>query len=327
MEQPFNLIEFFKTLWNWRKPILIVAGVAIVGSTVITDPHIMPPYYESKAIFYPLNPNMTSSGTLFSGGDNYLFGGSNDIDRILSIASSAPLELYIVNKFHLFQHYKIDSANESYPIYAVLNELEDNYRATKNDKGAIEIIVQDHDKILAAQIANEIVTKLDETNRDLLNENKKKILEIYKKKKIEKDQEVKNLTDTIFNLKQQFNLYTDIEDLASQIKSSRAERTAGYDAALEKVKVLEEKKKGAIRELNNNIVQFEQFEASINSDVSTLFILQKAFAAERKSKPVRWIIVLGSLLAAFVLCSLAILLIERFKFIKAAFNKNAELKS
>jgi capsular polysaccharide biosynthesis protein len=323
MNQSFNLLEFFKTLWNWRKPILIVCGIAIVGSVVITDPHIMPPYYESTAIFYPLNPNMTSSGTLFSGGDAYMFGGSGDIDRILSIASSAPLELYIVNKFHLFRHYKIDSAKEDYPIYAVLKEFEENYRATKNEKGAIEISVMDIDKNLAAEIANAVVNKLDETNRDLLNENKKKILAIYKKKKVEKEQEVKKLTDSIFNLKQKNNLYTDIEDLASQVRNSRNSGNSDYDAALENVKVLEEKKKGAIRELNNNIVQFEQFEASINSEVSTLFILQKAFAPEKKTKPVRWVIVLASLLICFMLSALAILLIERFNFIKAAF-KNAE---
>ena len=75
----------------------------------------------------------------------------------------------------------------------------------KNEKGAIEISVLDVDKNLAAEIANAVVNKLDETNRDLLNENKKKILAIYKKKKIEKEQEVKNLTDTIFDIKQRNN--------------------------------------------------------------------------------------------------------------------------
>ncbi|MFI5134251.1 MAG: hypothetical protein ACHQD9_00230 [Chitinophagales bacterium] len=319
MEQ-FNLIAFFKLIWKWRKPILIVTGVGIVGSVIITDPHIMPPYFESSSMFYPLNPQMTSSGSLFSGGDNYLFGGSSDVDRILSIAQSAPLELYIVNKFKLFQHYKIDSARQSYPIYTVLKELEDNYTAEKNDKGAVVITVADKDRFLAAQMANEIVNKIDQTNRDLLNENKKKVLDIYKTKLQEKEDEVKNLTDTIFTLKQEFNLYTDIEDLSTQVQSSKGSKGADYDAASERVKVLEEKKKGAIRELNNNIVQYEQYKASINTEVPTLFVLEKAFPAEKKSKPVRWLIVLGTALVSFVLAALAILLIERFKSFKEAFR-------
>src|SRR5690349_21286981 len=149
MEQ-FNLLAFFKILWKWRKSVLIICGIAIAGSIVITDPHILPPYYESKSIFYPLNPNMTSSGVLFSQSETSIFGGTADLDRVLSIAGSVPLELYIVNKFKLFQHYKIDSAHEQYPIYAVLHELEDNYQFIKNDKGAVEITVQDHDRFLAA---------------------------------------------------------------------------------------------------------------------------------------------------------------------------------
>ncbi len=321
MEQ-FNLLTFFKTIWKWRKPVLIVCGIAIVGSVVITDPHIMRPYFEANSSFYPLNPQMTSSGTLFSGGDNYLFGGSADVDRILSIAGSAPLELHIVKRFDLFKHYKIDSAHERYPIYSVLKELEDNYTYEKNDKGAVVIVIQDHDRFLAAQMVNEIVNKIDQTNRDLLNENKKKILAIYKNKLRDKEAEVKNLTDTIFNLKQQHNLYTDISDLPSQIKNSQGQRTAAYQAASERVKVLEEKKKGAIRELNNNIVEYEQYKASINTDVPTLFVLDKAFPPERKSKPIRWLIVMGSALVSFILCALAILLIERFTAIKEAI-KNA----
>ena len=319
MEQ-FNLMAFFKLIWKWRKPILIVTGVGIVGSIVITDPHIMPPYYESTSMFYPLNPNMTSSGTLFSSSDASLFGGTSDVDRILSIASSAPLELYIVNRFKLFQHYKIDSATQQYPIYSVLKELENNYTYEKNDKGAVVITVQDHDRFLAAQMSNEIVNKIDQTNRDLLNENKKKILNIYSSKLKAKDQEVKNLTDTIFQLKQEFNLYTDIEDLPSQVRTSQSATGSAYDAASERVKVLEEKKKGAIRELNNNIVQYEQYQASINTDVPTLFVLEKAFPAERKSKPVRWLVVLSTALISFVLAALAVILIERFKNFKEAFR-------
>lgn len=280
----------------------------------------MAPRYESVAAFYPLNPNITSSGTLFSGESEYLFGSSSDVDRILSIANSSPLKLYIIHKFGLFQHYEIDSSREKFPIFSILNEFEDNYTFEKNDKGAVVITVQDKDRFMASQIANEIVNKIDQTNRDLLNENKRKILIIYEKKLSDKETEVKSLTDTIFNLKHQFNLYTSIADLDEQVQKSRNVRGAEYDEASERVKVLEEKKKGAIRELNNSIVQFEQYKASINTDVPTLFILEKAYPAEKKSKPVRWLIVVGTALITFILSALAVLLIERFKAIKASFQ-------
>jgi capsular polysaccharide biosynthesis protein len=225
-----------------------------------------------------------------------------------------------VRKFDLFKHYKIDSAKERYPTDAVLQELHENYNFEKNDKGAIEITVQDQDPKLAADLANAIVSRIDETNKSLLDENKKRILSIYEIKLHEKQQELAKLSDSIFNLKHTYNLYSNIEDLSAQLKTMRSDAGGNYEAATEKVKFLEEQKKGAIRELNNNTVLYEQYRATINSNVPTVYILEKAFPAEKKSKPVRWLIVMGTVVVAFVLSALAVLLIERFKNIKAAFK-------
>jgi capsular polysaccharide biosynthesis protein len=324
MNQSFNLISFLKLLWKWKKPIGIVVAIGIVGSIIISDPHFMPPYYESITTIYPLNPNLTQSSNLFGDNAQGYFGTNADIDRILSIAGSVPLKLFLVNKFDLFKHYKIDSAKERYPVEAVLRELHENYNFEKNDRGAIEITVWDRDPHIASEMANAIVAKIDLTNQELLNDNKKKILSIYEAKLNEKEAQVQMLSDSIFNLKQRFRLYSSIEDLPSQIKATRSELGADFDAATEKVKLLEEQKKGALRELNNNTVEYEQYKSTISSDVPTVYILEKAFPAEKKSKPVRWLIVLGTALASFVLASLAMLLIERFQNIKAAFTENAQ---
>ncbi len=207
-------------------------------------------------------------------------------------------------------------------MYAVLEELNDNYTFEKNDRGAIEITVQDQDHDIAAKMANSIVEQIDATNKQLLNENKTKILSIYESKLRQKRLEVQATSDSILSLKQKFGLYNDISDLPTQVRASHSSDGLNYEAAMEKVKLLEEQRKGAIRELNNNTVLYEQYRSTINSSVPTLYILEKAFPAERKSKPVRWLIVLASTLAAFVLTAFAVLLIEQYKNIKTIF-KNA----
>ncbi len=320
MNNSFTFINYLKFLWKWRRPILIVVITTIIGSIIISDPHIMPPYYASTSLVYPLNPNLTQSSNLFGDNAQGYFGGSADIDRILSIAGSMPLKMYIVQKFNLFQHYKIDSSKERYPTYAVLEELHDNYHFEKNDRGAIQITVQDKDRNLAAAMANSIVDKIDQTNKELINLNKEKILSIYESKLKQKQGEVQTLTDSIFNLKQRFRLYDDIEDLPSQVREFRAAEGTNYDAATERVKMLEEQRKGAIRELNNNTVLYEQYKSTIDTQVPTLYVLEKAFPAEKKAKPVRWLIVLGATLLSLVLSAIAVLLIEQFKNIKAAFK-------
>ncbi|MEO6168294.1 MAG: hypothetical protein ABIO46_11790 [Chitinophagales bacterium] len=324
MNNSLNLIEFLKLVWKWRKPLLIVMGIGVVGSVVITDPHIMPPYYESVSLIYPLNPNLTQSSNLFGDNAQGYFGTAADVDRILSIAGSVPLKMFIVQKFDLFKHYKIDSTRSKYPVEAVLKELHSNYTFEKNDRGAIEVTVFDRDPQMAADMANAIVTKIDETNQALLNDNKQKILSIYDVKLKEKQGQLQALGDTIFKLKQEYSLYSNIQDLPGQVSKLRAEKGASFDQATEKVKVLEEQKKGAIRELNNNMIEYEQYKATINSTVPTVYVLEKAFKAERKSKPVRWLIVLGTLLVSFVLSAFTILMIERFRSFRIAFMKDSE---
>lgn len=319
MNNKFNLIEFFKMIWKWRKPIGIVVITSVIGAIVITDPHIMAPCYSSTAIIYPLNPNLTNTSSLFGQNEQFYFGGTEDVDRVLSIASSTPLKLYLINKYHLFNHYKIDSASVAYPIYEVTRELESNFSVIKNDRGGINITMIDHDKNLAANMANDAVNQIDNMNRQLILSNKEKILTIYKNKVQEKEVQLNQLGDSILKLKNEFDINGDIIDLNKQVAGSKGVNANDYMKADESIKVLEEQKKGAIRELNNSQGALEQYEATISQEVPTISILEKAYPSEKKDSPVRWLITLAAGLIAFALSALAVLLIERFKNIKAAF--------
>ncbi|MCS6991352.1 MAG: hypothetical protein NZL95_05770 [Chitinophagales bacterium] len=316
----WNLIDFVKIVWKWRKPIALVVGLAALGSVILTDPRIMPPKYRSSTLFYPLNPNLASSGALFGGTGDYLFGGTADIDRVMSVANSVPLKMYIVEKFNLYEHYRIDTTKTNYPTYTVIKKLDAHYQVEKTPKGAIQISVEDRDRYRAAEMANAIVERIDQINRELINENKKKILEIYRRKMEDKEIVVQQLTDSIFALKSAYGLYTDIEDLAHQERKLQGPKGPEVDAAMERVKVLEEKKKGAVRELNNSITQYEQHLATIDADIPTILVLEKAFPAERKSKPIRWLILVATVLLSFTVMAVTAVVIERYAEFRKIFT-------
>jgi capsular polysaccharide biosynthesis protein len=237
----------------------------------------------------------------------------------MSIANSAQLKSFMVKKFDLFKHYKIDSASENYPNYAVQMELEDNYKAEKTDKGAIEVTVYYHDKQFASDMANAIVARIDDINKALLNDNKQKTLSIYTNKIQLKEEIIKTLSDSIIAIKQRFNLFNGIGDL-QRITSMSPPQRAEFDRASETYKVLENKKDAAVKELNNTIVLAEQFKATISDEVPTIYLLEKAYPAERKSKPIRWLVILSSVLIAFTITVLTIFLAERYKNIKEALD-------
>jgi capsular polysaccharide biosynthesis protein len=320
MQKQLNLVEIIRIIIRWKKPILIVVVIALVGSAIISDSHIMKPYYKATSVFYPSNPSMTSSQSMFveSQASGY-FGNSDDVDRLIAIGNSAQLKSFIVRKFKLFDHYKIDSLSEDYPNYAVQNELEDNFKVEKTDKGAIEVTVYDHDKIFAADMANAIVAKIDDINKVILNENKLKMLSIYTNKIKDKEKEIAVTTDSIVAIKYRFNMLNGVSDL-NEISSLKGDERTRFDQAYETYKVLEDKKEASLRELNSSVASAEQFKATINNDVPTIYVIEKAYPAEKKSKPIRWLVVLSSVLIAFVVTLITTVVIERYPNIKAAID-------
>ena len=132
MEDSINIVYLIKLIRKWRKPLLIVCAIALVASIVVSDPHIMKPEYKATSIILASNPGMMSSQSLFIENTGNYFGTENDVDRVLSIAISTPLKSYIISKYKLFQHYKIDSASTEYPNTKIMKEFEDNYNVVKN---------------------------------------------------------------------------------------------------------------------------------------------------------------------------------------------------
>lgn len=314
MQESFNLIEFLRLIIGWRKPILIVCSVAVAGAFILTDPHIMPPYYKSRCIIYPANPELTSAQNLFSTNtESTLFGASNDADRILQIGESTPIELYIVHKFHLYQHYKIDSAKETYPQDAVLKEFEDNYSVKRNERGAIEITVEDEDKQLAADMANAATDELDQIYKDVINGNKEKILGIYQQKINDNQNKIKLLTDSILALKTKYNFFDGINKMGSNLNITSND---SFQKAYEEIKMLEAQEQFTIKDLNNSLTDYSQYGASINKNVPSIYIIERAQPAERKSRPLRMLSALGALLISFLLTVICLAVITKYKSIK-----------
>lgn len=318
MDHTLNLLELIRLILRWKKPILILCALATITAVIVSDPHIIKPKFKSTSVFFAASPNMTSSQTLFVDNNAEYFGSSDDIDRLLSIANSAPLKSYIVQKYKLFDVYKIDSANTEYPNYKVMKELEENYTAFRNDKGAVEITVFDTDKERAATMCNEIVAKVDEMNNNIILENKRRILAIYNTKINEKQEQIKVLNDSIVSVKM---MLQGAPSGPASLRNSGSENTSRTPELLDQqLKLLEDQKKAGLKELNNTIGLAEQYRSTINTNIPTVFILEKAYAAEKKSKPIRWIIVLGSLLAALSGSIIMAWCIEKFRAIKQKLN-------
>lgn len=293
MEQSNDLIRLLQIILKWKKPIIIVTVVVALLTCGVTL--LMPNYYKSSVTFYPSNPIMTDRQVLYSqiAGEIEIdyFGSASDIDRILTLANASSLVDYIINNFHLMEHYDIDSTGK-YARYNVKKAFLENYSAVETDYGAIEISIWDKDKNLAMEMANHIVATIDQHNKELLLRDKKLVVKTFQQQVAKKEMAVDQLSDSIAILRQ-----------------------SGTSA--EKMLIMDERLRNAVSDLNTNRILLEQNQTAVNTDFSTVHITEAAYPALRKDKPVRSIIVIGVTVATFVFMILLAVIVENYKRIKS----------
>jgi capsular polysaccharide biosynthesis protein len=307
MNESFGLLGVLKVFIKWKKQITVFVGIATAAAAVVTL--MIPNYYESMSIFYPTNPALTDRQMLFNdkGSDQYFdyFGSKNDVNRMLAIAYSADVTDFLINEFNLGSHYKIDTTDKLWR-WKTKKKLMSNYTAIKNELSAVEITIVDEDREIAAGMANQIVEMIDKLNKAIILKNKLNILSIYKTKKEEKEIETRMFADSLSSMRVRYN----IEELESpdggiiSIKGNNAN-------AVEHFKILLRKQYNAIKDLNNVTTVYEQYNATLKDEVSSVFIVEKAHPSEKKKGPLRSLIVISVLLLSLFVALVAALITEK----------------
>ncbi|MEY2898513.1 MAG: hypothetical protein RL138_566 [Bacteroidota bacterium] len=291
MESSLQLFDVIKAIYQKRKTLLIVLIVSgIVGSAVAM---LLPVYYKSTTIFYAANPGMNDRQNLFREQAGNLpieyFGSEKDVDRVLQICKSGNINGYIVNKYHLAQHYKIDTTSPYYHTM-VSEEFKENSQMVRNELGAIEITIFDTDAKMAADMANDIVHTVDNINKSFFAEQNQKGIRLMEDNIKTKTAQISHLNDTLAQLRRGSN-----QDLISTYAAQQ---------------------KAAVKDLNKLNGLYEQYKAAAGNEFSTVNVIEPAYAAERKSKPVRWLIVVSIVLVSFCVSVIFLLLKERWASIK-----------
>lgn len=290
MKSNKNLIYVLRILLRWWKLIIAVTLIAAAGSIAISL--LLPNYYKSTAVFYPKNLNIFDSNYLFGEGGNdkiqSIFGDNQDVNRILSIGKSSALKNGIINDFQLWNHYDIDSSRSQWR-YKLTQKFESNFKLLKTQYDNVELSVWDKDPKLASEIANSYVRKIGAEYAQVVKERNANNLN--------------SVQDRVDELQAEINQVTD------SLESFR-------DTAHIQFKTLQRLQTNLIEDYNKWNSLLMQYKAGSDYDFDGLYMVEKAYPAERKDKPVRWLIVVSSTLAAFILSILAVLLIEQYRSIK-----------
>lgn len=219
-----NLLGVLRTLFKWKKQIIYVCLIAGVGSIIISL--LLPVYYQATTVFLAASPDQAKPELLFGSGtlEGEYYGNENDIDRILTIAESAELFNFLIDTFSLYQHYDIDSsANRAQ--YRVKQKLANLYEVTKTKRDAIELSVEDKDKVFATNMANTARRKINQILQKLIKESQLKTMSTYQENIENKDSLINVTGDSLVTLRSRYGIYnTDAqtETLTAQFDQSEA---------------------------------------------------------------------------------------------------------
>lgn len=363
MQQNDNLLNILGILYKWRKQIIYTCVAAAIISVACSL--MLSNYYKSSTIFYAASPDLAKPSPVGpSDMDQDFYGEEEDLDRLFSISSSGAVVDYIITKYDLYNHYDINPDSQKGP-YNIRRKFNKMYTSLKTKFGALQLSFEDKDPKLAAAVANDARNKISEITQQLIKESQAKLLTTYTENIKYKEDQYKNLNDSLYAMRKRFDIYnTESQgqvyaeimakvDASLNDKNARLEiyrKSSGtrdsvkylsaavaglksqkkqledqvnwFNKGLAQVMGLEFEQKDFAKQLNLDKERLKQLQAAYNNPFNAIHVVESAEVPLVKSKPMRSIIVMASVFAAFILSCLAALLLHSYKNLNWSRIKN-----
>ncbi len=326
----FDSTSLFEFFWRWRKPLIIIGITAAICSSIVS--FLIHERYKSTVIMFPVQSNAIAKALLtddVSGKQDILqFGEEAQAEQLLQILYSDEIRSRIVDKYKLMQHYRIDP-NNKYKNTLLYEKYSENISFKRTEFLSVKIEVLDEDPFIASEIANDIGNLLDSTKTRMQRDRANQAFDIVANEYNRKKAAIALLTDSIkaLNLLGIYDYESQSEVISQQyaIALSKGDERAIKRLA-DQLKIIGEYGSAYMSVRENLYIQREQLnllkkkfeEAKIDAEavLTYKFIVNKAFPAERKSYPVRWLIVATSTIVSMVFGILILILLDNIKRIR-----------
>lgn len=333
----FDSTNILLFLYKWRKPLVVVTVLAIIASVIFSSPMFITPKYKSTVILYPAATNAISKALLTESGgvkeDILDFGEDEETEQLLQILHSNRIRDRIIERYNLMEHYDID-VSSGYKLTRLYREYEDNITFKRTEFMAVKITVLDKDPQMAADIANDIADLLDSTKNEMQKKRAQRAYEIVKEQYFKLRLEVQVMEDSLSKLRE-LGVH-DYESQAEMINQQLAiELANGNESAVKRLEnkleilakyggpyvslrdALEHEKK----QLSMLRAKYEEAKTDAEEVLPAKFVVNNAYKAERKSYPIRWLIVVVTTVSALLLTLVLILMFENLsEYLPARFR-------
>ncbi|MCK5846337.1 MAG: hypothetical protein KAG84_02785 [Bacteroidales bacterium] len=323
----FSAISLLLFFWSKRKILIIASIIATIGSVIFSHPYFIPPKYESSVVLFPSSTNSISKALL---GDNQgykqdllQFGEEENAEQLLQILGSSKIRDRIIEKYNLMRHYDIDIEG-NYKRTLLQKEYSSNISYRRTENMAVEITVLDIDPDTASLIANDISALLDSVKIGMQKNRAMRGFEIVKREyeSLSNDIQVKEDSMTRLREKGIHDYETQAEMLNRQLAieiaknpksnavkslNEKMDTLAKYGGPYVSLRDALEHDKKILSEVRE---KYDNAKIDAHEELPQTFIVDRAFPAEKKTYPIRWVIVAVSLLSTLLLTAFLLVVID-----------------
>lgn len=307
-ENVFDSTNVFLFIIRWWKHLAIVCLLAAIGGVIFSSPFFIKPKFQSVVILFPTASSSLSRSVILGTQDFLEYGQVEDAERLLQVFESANIRERITERFDLMNHYEIP-ADARYRNSMLRQQYHSNISFRRTQFGAVEVRVRDTDPLMAAEIANEIAALVDTVLNEIRYQRAELAYEVSRVQYLETLERLQEVEDSLQRIMKMgvYDIEGQVAMLTRQLARDLSENNVEGVRALEgRLSLLGEYGGAYLHNANylmaasGNLIamqrRFQEAQADLQNFVPFQFTLDKAYEAERKVYPIRWLIVF---LAAF----------------------------
>ena len=316
----FDALFIIDILLKYKKHLIIIGLVSVILSMIFSSPFFIKPKFKSTAIVYPSNliPYSTESPT----------------EQMLQLFGSEDIRDALIDDFDLYSHYEVDT-NQPYPKTILHGMMNENIQIDKTKFESVEINVWDTDPFVAKSMVDSVISKVHKKARELQRSKTEEVLFITKNQFDLKKAEMDSMENEIKEIRQKYGILDFEEQVNSFARVYYTEVAAGRAGTggrpMDRVMQNLQSKGGDYISLKEHLwrvrgqyndykKQYEELQKDMIKELTYSNLVTSPVAAEKKSYPVRSLIVLMFTASMLLLSFIILVVYENSK--RMEFNKS-----
>ncbi len=311
MNNFFDNQRILELIWKRKFHFIIVGVIAIALSAIFSGPTFITPKFKSTARIYPTNLSVISE--------------ESETEQMLEILNSNDIKLKMFKAFDLGEIYNIKKDDPHYLTY-MFDIYNKNVKTSKTEYETVEINVMDFSPERACNMCDSIIHFYNRKVGEMHKAKNLEMVQITQKMLDKKYEEYDSLKVQLNQIREKYGMYN-FERQSPEITrgymnalaSGRGSTSDGqkieklYNNFSEKgaeIQWLEKHSSSAINQIDSIRRIHEIYLMEYEKDITYSNVVEHPIPADKKSYPVRWLIVAFSTISAVFLALLVFLVLD-----------------